>query len=105
MSEVQRGALATEYALAHGDAQTRADFLAGWDAAISREVAHPMVMVTGDHGACREELDEMRAERDAALSVIASTLAATKRGNLMTPPWVVEALSALTDDTPETSSN
>lgn len=36
----------------------------------------------------------MKAKRDAALAVIADALAQTKRGNVLTPPWVIEALSA-----------
>ena len=34
-TDAEREALATEYARSHGDSQTRADFLAGWDAALA----------------------------------------------------------------------
>lgn len=40
-----------------------------------------------------QALEAAEAKRDDALAVIEGALAATKRGNLMTPPWVIAALN------------
>ena len=37
---------------------------------------------------------KIQAERDGLLAMVAAALAATKRGNIATPPWVIEALTA-----------
>ena len=38
---------------------------------------------------------QITAERDAALAIITEAIAQTKRGNLMTPPWVIAALNGV----------
>ena len=42
----------------------------------------------------QSEVSELTAERDGLLAMVAAALAATKRGNIATPPWVIEALTA-----------
>jgi len=41
-------------------------------------------------------LDYDKVQLDALADVIEATKAATKRGNLMTPPWVLDALNGTT---------
>ena len=39
-----------------------------------------------------DALEAAESERDAALAIIAEALRQTRRGNVLTPPWVIAAL-------------
>ena len=41
----------------------------------------------------QSEVSNLAAERDGLLATVTAALAATKRGNIATPPWVIAALT------------
>ena len=51
-----------------------------------------MRRIEGERDAALAALEAAESDRDAALAIIAEALRQTRRGNVLTPPWVIAAL-------------